>query len=328
MIGETVSHYHILEKLGAGGMGEVYVAQDSRLGRKVALKFLPVTFSRDLIAVERFRCEARAASALNHPNICTVYDIGEHDGRPFIAMELLEGASLRERIAQGPFPTGQLLELALQMVDALDAAHSKGIVHRDIKPPNIFITSRGQAKILDFGLAKHTSEKQDTDSNRSWIESRTTDSIELTTPGAALGTVAYMSPEQARGDDTTARTDLFSVGAVLYEMATGQQAFSGKTSAVIYDAILNRDPQLPSEVNPDVPLELQRIIMKLLEKDPEMRYETAASVRVDLRRLRRDTESGQRSSSALIAPARPRRDVRVAIAAAAIVGLLAVLGWL
>ena len=326
MIGETVSHYRILEKLGEGGMGEVFVAEDTRLGRKVALKFLPASFSRDLIAVERFRREARAASALNHPNICTVYDIGEHQGRPFISMELLEGVSLRERIAQGGFRVEQLIEFALQMVDALDAAHSKGIIHRDLKPPNLFITSRGQIKILDFGLAKHASEPKDTDSNRSWMDSRTTDSIDLTTPGAAIGTVAYMSPEQARGDETAAQSDLFSVGAVLYEMATGRPAFTGKTSAVIYDAILNRYPQLPSALNADVPAELDRLIMKLIEKDPELRYETAASVRVDLRRMRRDAESGARASAGIGAALRDGLSHKAALATA-VVALLALLAW-
>jgi TolB-like protein/Flp pilus assembly protein TadD len=326
MIGETVSHYRILEKLGEGGMGEVFVAEDTRLGRKVALKFLPASFSRDLIAVERFRREARAASALNHPNICTVYDIGEHNGRPFISMELLEGVSLRERIAQGGFRVEQLVEFALQMVDALDAAHSKGIIHRDLKPPNLFITSRGQLKILDFGLAKHAHEPKDTDSNRSWMDSRTTDSIDLTTPGAALGTVAYMSPEQARGEETGVQSDLFSVGAVLYEMTTGRPAFTGKTSAVIYDAILNRYPQLPSAINGDVPPELDRIIMKLIEKDTELRYETAASVRVDLRRLRRDAESGARSSAGFGAGVRGGL-LRKLVMAAVIVALLALVVW-
>jgi TolB-like protein/Flp pilus assembly protein TadD/predicted Ser/Thr protein kinase len=326
MIGEMVSHYRILEKLGEGGMGEVFVAEDTRLGRKVALKFLPASFSRDLIAVERFRREARAASALNHPNICTVYDIGEHEGRPFISMELLEGVSLRERIMQGGFRIEQLVEFALQMVDALDAAHSKGIIHRDLKPPNLFITSRGQVKILDFGLAKHANEPKDTDSNRSWMDSRTTDSIDLTTPGAALGTVAYMSPEQARGDETGVQSDLFSIGAVLYEMATGRPAFTGKTSAVIYDAILNRYPQLPSAINSDVPPELDRVIMKLIEKDPELRYETAASVRVDLRRLRRAAESGARDSAGSAPVWSGRRPRQAAIATVSVI-LLALAIW-
>ena len=289
MIGKTISHYRVLNQLGAGGMGVVYGADDTRLGRPVALKFIPQELARDRQAVERFRIEARATSALNHPNICTIHDIGEDDGQPFIVMEWMKGQTLHDRISAGPLKVLQIVDIGIEIADALDAAHAQGIVHRDIKPANIFLTERGHVKVMDFGLAKLLSGTDAVQTGEQVVEA-------LTSPGITLGTASYMSPEQSAGDTLDGRSDLFSLGVVLYEAPPGHRPFMGNSARAVLSAILHQAPMSPGMFNPDLPLRLQQVISDCLEKDPDLRYQNAAGLRADLKRVKRDLESGRTAS--------------------------------
>jgi non-specific serine/threonine protein kinase len=342
MIGQIVSHYHILGKLGGGGMGVVYRAEDIKLGRSVALKFLPEELSKDHHAVGRFRREARAASALNHPHICTIYDVDDHDGTSFIVMEYLEGKTLKHLMSGAPIDLQNVPEWGFEIADALDAAHAKGILHRDVKPANIFVTDRSQVKILDFGLAKLLPERKSSTeptthpsllTTRTELPTTTEDDENLTNTGMVLGTVSYMSPEQVRGEELDARTDLFSLGAVLYEMVTGKQAFPGNTSGIVFEAILNRTPISSARLNPAVPMHLENIISKALEKDRKMRYQTASDLRADLQRLKRDTDSSRIVTSVELTPPRVIRRYWRSIASVAAVAIVLLLvglnvgGW-
>ena len=325
MIGQSLSHYTIVEELGRGGMGVVYKAEDTRLGRTVAIKILPDEMARDRQAVERFQREARAASGLNHPHICAVHDVGEHHGRFFIVMELLEGKPLHQQLESGPLPVERIVELGIEIADALEAAHAKGIVHRDIKPANVFITQRGHAKLLDFGLARPASDATDGEGDATTLGA-------LTSPGAVLGTVAYMSPEQVRGEPLDARTDLFSLGAVLYEMASGRRAFPGKTSGSVQEAVLNRAPLSAARLNPELPARLEEIIDKALEKDRKLRYQRASDLRADLQRVKRDIDSARGvpaagSASRAGVSLTSRRNIVVLIVLAAVVAAAASLGY-